>query len=174
MSLRGDQIEELQAMVRREAFRAASFTRPRRDVVEDLESEGWLAVLQDIERFDPSRGRSLPVFMFKRVRGAMLNWLRWKWSAGILDRPGMKPAKLVGDWETALRHMRGRVQPADEAAAVSEQFNGLLAACRTAREQAILMAMRDGYNQRDIAKALGVTQTRVSQIRIAIIRRATT
>lgn len=43
---------------------------------EDFFNQGVLALMEGIEKFDPDRGASFNTFVYKRVRGALLNYMR--------------------------------------------------------------------------------------------------
>jgi DNA-directed RNA polymerase specialized sigma24 family protein len=49
---------------------------PRRDDLEDLISEGTIAVLKAYDRFDPGRGVKFSTFAFPAIKGAMSNYIR--------------------------------------------------------------------------------------------------
>lgn len=163
-----DEMEPLERMLRRESVRAASFAPlpQQRDVIDDLMSEGWLAVIQDRGRFIPGRS-SVQAFMFKRVRGAMHNWLRWMRSRGITQHPLSSLVSMSG--ESYLAPARSEVPSAFDEMVGAERLNSLMAACRTERDRQIIRAMRDGFNQREIAAMYGISQSRVMQIKARIL-----
>lgn len=44
--------------------------------VEDIVNEGIIAIINCVEKFDPSKGVSFKVYAFKRVRGAVIDFVR--------------------------------------------------------------------------------------------------
>lgn len=59
-------------------FFAKSFASraPHRIDIDDLFQEGWMALSNEISRFDPAKGVSFNSFVSQRVRGAMLDFIR--------------------------------------------------------------------------------------------------
>ena len=119
---------------------------PTFDDADDMEQEGWLAVVEVTVRFDPSRA-SLDTFVDRRVRGAMVDWLRsWYGRTYRLEYAGVDPDTLV-------------CTPADDLD-LQLALEGL-----TAREQQVIGSIYYvGLEHWEIAEVLGVHKSRVSQI----------
>ncbi|WP_342435944.1 sigma-70 family RNA polymerase sigma factor [Paenibacillus sp. FSL L8-0436] len=114
---------------------------PNRDCLEDLISEGTIALLESYERFDPHRGVLFSTFAYQSIRGRMFDYLREQ-SGNI--RPPDK-AFRVGH-----RILKGELQHLSEAeiaevleiSVVQARFG--LQAMRTFRQKSMDQLLSEG------------------------------
>lgn len=130
--------------------------------VSDLVQAGLLAMLRAVPRHDASRG-TLLTFLYPRMLGAMLDEIR--------KEPG------------AHRYLRRTFVALDDAREIPDDraadgesswpmtLEELLASDLTARERYVLTQLASGKTQTAIGAELGITESRVSQIKYTIARR---
>ncbi len=51
-------------------------SRPEDDLIEDLMSEGWIGVLEELENFDPTRGVKATTYLWDRLYGRLYRHMR--------------------------------------------------------------------------------------------------
>ena len=139
--VRSDPLEQLVSehapLVRRIAHHLAS-RLPECVQIEDLLQAGMVGLLDAARRYDASHGAAFSTYAEVRVRGAMLDELR------------------RGDWVPRSVHRRAR-EVAEAIRAIEELPE---------RERQVLALYYDeDLNLREIGAVLGVTESRVSQIR---------
>ena len=125
---------------------------------DDLIAAGNEALLRCVEKWDPDKApeNSFWAFAYIRVRGAMIDesrrWLHW--------RPTKKPPPFIDSWETfenvdAVLPKKNPLYLIEELSQISQL---------PLRERTACLLLGLGEPQEDIAKVLGVTPSRVSQI----------
>lgn len=157
---------------------------PRVVSIDDLRGSGMLGLMRAVELYDPARG-SFVGYAWTRIRGAMLDELRaldWvprtakRQLPGWVQRRGGSPrrtdrgtAKMVSMPET-IAVADGRQDPGDAAADRDEVAAALHGIPRIERE--ILEQYYGlGRTQLEIARSLGISEGRVSQIRREVLLR---
>lgn len=142
---------------------------PNLTSLEDLVSEGWVAALAAMKRFDPARGLKLGTFLSKRIEGAMLDHLR------SLDPLTRQDHKKLETGAQQFCELRGRDStnpwPAIEAHVTVEllfKHTGLPTTARRVTELYYL----EGLTTREIAAECGLSlayaRNLVSRSRILI------
>lgn len=118
------------------------------------------------ERFDPTKGTTFAQYVTLRVRGAVRDsWRRAQWNQRGRDRQ-----RTVETLEGAADRVAG--EPSFEDPLVDRWMLLELVAELPARSRHIIEAsFFDGRSIRDIAPELGVSESRVSQIRSAALAR---
>jgi RNA polymerase sigma factor (sigma-70 family) len=165
-------------------FSAASISRniPRRSLasIEDLEQEGWLAVIDSARRFDPSRGFKLASYARRRIQGAMLDSLRCADPLSREHRRAVKAGRAPdirtvglglgsqGEMKAGPIAVRACERAAAEQRALEaridvERLLGL-AQLKPRYEYVVVHYFLCGEEMRAIGRALGVNESRVSQI----------
>ena len=136
---------------------------PRCVPVEDLVSAGTLGLIAATDRFDPSRGLAFATYARHRVLGAMLDFLRDEDPLSRTARktePAAIPVTISLDqltFEPAV-HRQPRVEDRIDIANARK--------CLSARENIVVTMIYDHDRPaREIARLLGVNESRVSQIR---------
>lgn len=110
----------------------------------DAEQEAWIALWKATQTHDPAKG-TLWTWAYPRVRGAVLDWLR-------KSNP-RRSAPLDFDlWYI----------PEDNLA--NEEFAAHLLTRLTERDRLIVLQVVDGKTRTEVAKALGLSLSRVSVI----------
>lgn len=139
---------------------------------DDLVQEGAIAAKQALMRWDPSGGASALSFALSRAKGAMIDFCRshsWGWT-----RNRGREAYAVSIEASTWNDLDG-----DETAGLAEflagraddqsrpELDDLLALIRglPEREQIVLLALANDWTQAEIGRLLGVSESRVSQIR---------
>jgi RNA polymerase sigma factor for flagellar operon FliA len=153
---------------------------PRSVDTGDLVSAGVFGLMSAIDRFDPAHGAKFETFAIPRIRGAILDSLRaLDWvprsvrsrsravqdaiatlaagSVGPLDHVAMDSAPS----DSAHEHQPGHALEQEELRGAMRREIGRL----PEREQAVLILYyEDGLTLAEIGDALGVTESRISQI----------
>lgn len=133
----------------------------------DLIGAGTLGLIHALEHYEASRGVSFASYATPRIRGAMLDELRRLDRVPRSVRERMHPAPASANAEPAS----DAVDPGEdvETALVREEDVAALAqaiAALDARQRAVLtLYYHEELRQHQIAAVLGVTESRVSQIR---------
>ena len=73
--------EEVETIVRNTVARLAKSMPAARTQFDDLYQEGLLAAAKALSQYDPSKGK-LTTYLFPRVRGAAIDYLRSTWWFG--------------------------------------------------------------------------------------------
>jgi RNA polymerase sigma factor for flagellar operon FliA len=157
---------------------------------DDLEGAGYVGLVQASRKFKPEMGYKFATYAGRRIRGAMLDWLRHMDWVPRLERQRVKAggghipttivsleAKLadVGDGSKDLtrRHILEADQRPPEYEPEEDDFWRSRWACVSPRGWRVLeMYYRDGMTQYEIGALLGVCEARVCQILKAVRLRA--
>jgi RNA polymerase sigma factor FliA len=139
---------------------------PRTVDTGDLVSAGVFGLMNAIDRFDPSQGAKFETYAIPRIRGAILDGLRaLDWvprSVRSRSRSVQDHVALDTTADEADTHLQpGRAMEEGELrTAMRAEISKL-----PEREQAILILYYDdGLTLSEIGEALGVTESRISQI----------
>lgn len=169
-------------LVRRLAAQLA-FATPAHVQIDDLVGYGVLGLLDAVRRFDPARGASFETFAWYRIRGAMLDGLRLEDWVPVSRRQRAKlegehlppPLSLDEEWsadgtgdEYAIGDLLEDSAPGPEW--VVEDAEGVRRIGRWVRSlrpslARVVEGLTGGRTPTDIARELGVGQSRVSQLR---------
>ncbi|MEP0815144.1 MAG: sigma-70 family RNA polymerase sigma factor [bacterium] len=141
---------------------AAAFYRiaPPEAYAEDCLSEGLLALVRAADRFSPSRGVPFAAFARIAIRGAMIDYLR-----------RVAPVALASEELDAAKFARLSLDDGDPAV---DRLASVLAALERLpeKERRVLAGLYlDDRPRSEIAKELGVSGPRVSQIHAKAVRR---
>lgn len=170
-------------MVQRIAHRtAATYGLPQGVDTSDLVSCGVLGLAEAWERFDPQRGVAFEAFAVPRVKGAIVDAIR---ASDWVPRKARQKARQTGESLVLLVSMdssqpsedgdRSTVErladetadlPGDELLA-AEGRHGLMASLNSLPERErmiVTLHYFQGVQLAEIAKSLGVTESRVSQL----------
>lgn len=142
----------------------------RADVLDDLVNEGALACLRAVARYDPARGVDFWTFASHRIKGAMRDWLRWnRRSAGYI-RGASWPIESLTPAHTDRCVVD---EPSPEAAVVQRDLQEQLrvAMAQDDRASIVVRRMAAGESSRTIAAALGISESRVFQLRLRAVTR---
>jgi RNA polymerase sigma factor (sigma-70 family) len=139
---------------------------PRAWDASDLRQEGTLAAVQAWPRFDPTRGATWHTFVDQRITGAMWDFVRTQQHRHP-DEQAAARRQLV----RTTRQLTGWRQRAPERQLEARHDLARPLGRCTATERTILEAHADGERLHAIGARLGVSESRVSQIRTAALTR---
>ena len=155
--------------------------------VEDLVSEGLVALVHAAEAFDASRGVQFQTYAIGLIRGAIVETMRkWhpRWRKGDPQKHGArrdcrKPLSLdrtpAGDCGSMLIDaLRDDAPGPEDAAARSEQMEALARAFRRLpeREQiCLVLHYQKGWTFRRISELWRVSETRANQLHRRAVKR---
>jgi RNA polymerase sigma factor FliA len=186
---RNDAILRCYPMVQRIAHRAASaYGLPQGVDTEDLVSSGVLGLAEAWDRFDPSRGVAFEAFAIPRVKGSIVDAIR---AADWVPRKVRQRARGTGEplvvtvsldehgvSDSGDRSVGERI--ADESAELpgSDVLEAegrrelMLAMNRLPERERMIVTLHyfQGMQLAEIAKALGVTESRASQLHTRALR----
>lgn len=170
-------------MVERIAHRtAATYGLPQGVDTADLVSSGVLGLAQAWERFDPERGVAFEAFAVPRVKGAIVDAIR---ASDWVPRKARQKARQTGEPLVLLVSMdesrasedgdRSTVErladhtaeePGDELVAAEgrHELMGSLNSLPERERMIVTLHYFQGVQLVEIAKSLGVTESRVSQL----------
>lgn len=146
----------------------ATVKRMRHEGVEtagDAYDDGFIGLLQAVERFDPSRGLSLSTFAYKRIEGAIIDARRTRSSVKrtMLESGEPIPASypLFDEDEWRL------VTPDDTARRVdvADEIAVLLGSLSPRARLTLRLTIGAGLSREEAGRALGVTPWWVTQIK---------
>jgi RNA polymerase sigma factor for flagellar operon FliA len=146
---------------------------------DDLVGAGTIGLIQAVDRFEPSRGLQFGTYARHRIWGAMLDFLRGEDPLSRTERrrireaetasttPGTFPATISLEQPPAHELRTASAQAgcpeshlADRAALKQARQ------CLSARENRVISLLFElDWKNRDVARELGVNESRVSQIK---------
>ncbi|KKN40141.1 hypothetical protein LCGC14_0736390 [marine sediment metagenome] len=132
----------------------------------DLIGAGWIGYDRAQRRFDPGRGVKFITFAFPRIRGAMLDQLRAERGArraGFEQRSQLQHLAEDGLWVRA---------PSCSPAIDAEDHVQFALRMLPGRDRIVLRRLSRGETQREVGASLGVTESRVCQLRKRALDRA--
>lgn len=145
---------------------------------DDLAGAGAFGLLQSIERFDPSAGVKFSTFAQHRICGSMIDGLRnlaWQ-PRGALEnhercrRMVQFPERTVRtfdaepyEWDFAGA-IPARSDPIGHALDRSDWWARVTRGLSAREREAVLGVYRDGQSMKDAAAAMGLSESRVSQL----------
>lgn len=159
-------VEQYALWIKRTALHLHS-TMPWADV-EELIQWGTLGLLEARERFDPSRGKPFAAFAARRIRGSMIDSLR---------REGNQARRVNRQPSTISENTVGHSPDYDDPMQILLKNNNQDVIARaitqlTERQQIILqLFFVDEHNNREIARALEVSEAYVSKTRRSALKR---
>jgi RNA polymerase sigma factor for flagellar operon FliA len=150
---------------------------PRCVALDDLVSAGAIGLMQAVDRFQASRGLQFGTYARHRIWGAMLDFLRdedplsranrRELRAATADRPS--PATIRLEDVPAYQPRSTRCTSNTVADRVDLER---ARQCLSAREQKVIALLFDlDWSNREVARELGVNESRVSQIKHAALSR---
>jgi RNA polymerase sigma factor for flagellar operon FliA len=148
---------------------------PRCVALDDLVGAGAVGLMQAVDRFQPSRGLQFGTYARHRIWGAMLDFLREEDPLSRTERREVRAASIdrPSSATISLEDL-----PAHEARSAGNASCGIadrmdLERARqrlSAREQRVISLLFDfDWNNREVARELGVNESRVSQIKNAAL-----
>jgi len=127
---------------------------------DELVAEGWLALEGASRRWGASKGAQLASYADRRVRGAMLDMRRW-----IVGRPsrGIPPAPRYMELAEGAAGTVAASRRPEHRDEVAHLLRGL------SRAERLILMLKHGEELpvRDVAQAVGCSQTRIHQIEAA-------
>lgn len=170
-------------MVRRIAHRAAAtYGLPVGVEASDLVSSGVIGLSEAWDRFDPERGVAFEAFAVPRIKGAVVDAIR---ASDWVPRKARQRARLTGESVAVLVTLDGMTSDGDADGASAEripdesvalpgaellddeQRNELMGCLESLPERErliITLHYFHGTQLAEIARSLGVTESRVSQL----------
>lgn len=169
-------------MVERIAHRAAAtYGLPQGMDTSDLVSCGVLGLAEAWERFDPERGVAFEAYAVPRVKGAIIDAIR---ATDWVPRKARQKARQTGESPLLLVSMDesrgggddgrptadlipdGEPLPGDELEAIEGRRELMAAMNRLPERERMIVTLHyfQGVQLAQIAKSLGVTESRVSQL----------
>jgi RNA polymerase sigma factor for flagellar operon FliA len=147
---------------------------------DDLVGAGTIGLIQAVDRFQPSRGLQLGTYARHRISGAMLDFLRGEDPLSRTERRRIRKAETASAAPERILPATISLEqlPAHELRAASahagcpESHLADRAAlkqarqCLSARENRVISLLYElDWKNRDVARELGVNESRVSQIK---------
>lgn len=164
---------------------ARSIDLPRCSLVatEDLESAGFIGLVEAIEKFEPSKGFVFASFAARRIKGAMIDHLR---GMDWLSRHSRLQVNKGIAAEVKSRHISeliredsgrpfnvadGEIPAPHRRLEQQDEFRSVLKGCtRQERLMAVLLYCED-LTMKEASYHLGISESRVSQIHSALIEK---
>lgn len=131
--------------------------------IETLIAAGNLGYSQALQRFDPDRGAKLKTFAEHRIRGAVLDEVRKM--IGDERVKNKRPQQVVFDFD--MIDTNNSIENVESQMAINqmiENFNF------EPREMLVLKMKAEGYTIDEIAKELGLSNSRASQL-VALVKK---
>ena len=150
---------------------------PRSVALDDLVGAGAIGLMQAVDRFQPSRGLQFGTYARHRIWGAMLDFLRGE---DPLSRAERREVRAAGSDSPSSVTISLENLPTGEprgARYTSYSFADRVdleraRQCLSAREQQVISLLFDlDWSNREVARELGVNESRVSQIKRAALSR---
>ncbi len=187
---RNDAMLEWYPMVERIAHRAAAtYGLPNGVDTDDLISSGVLGLAEAFDRYDASRGVAFEAFAIPRVKGAIIDAIR---AADWVPRKARQRARMTGEpvaMLVSIDESRSRDGDGDQTTAeriadehlpepgqellAAENRRELVGALNRLPERERMIVTLHYFERvalQDIAKALKVTESRVSQLHTRALR----
>jgi RNA polymerase sigma factor FliA len=148
--------------------------------LDDLIGAGTVGLIQAVDRFQPSRGLQFATYAKHRIRGAMLDFLREEDPLSRTERRRTRAANATAGGALPMTISLEQLphEPRSEyapARGFSTRFAdrvdlGRARQCLSERENRVISLLFDlDWQNRDVARQLGVNESRVSQFRHAAL-----
>jgi RNA polymerase sigma factor for flagellar operon FliA len=149
--------------------------------LDDLIGAGTIGLIQAVDRFQPSRGLQFATYAKHRIRGAMLDFLREEDPLSRTERRRTRTTSSGAEGAlptTISLEQLPAYEPRSEyapARCFSSRFADRVdldraRQCLSERENRVIALLFDlDWQNRDVARQLGVNESRVSQIRHAAL-----
>jgi RNA polymerase sigma factor FliA len=185
---RNQALVEFHPMVERIAQRAAAtYGLPPGVDTDDLTSCGVLGLAEAWERYDASRGVAFEAYAIPRVRGAVIDAIR---AGDWVPRKARQKARMTGEPVMCLVSMDERTssdfgtctadrladeqttQPGEDILASDERRELVWALNSLPQRERMIVSLHyfEGVALKSIAKTMGVTESRVSQLHTRALR----
>lgn len=136
---------------------------------DDLVQCGWVALCEAARRWRPESGVPFGGYASPRVSGAMLDWLR----AGYVVSGAARSRRRAEVVQVPLASAaRAAGSPGWDRLDAALDVERLVQRLPDPRVRAVLRAGARGVSQQAVARALGLSAARVSQLQTAGVRRA--
>jgi RNA polymerase sigma factor for flagellar operon FliA len=141
----------------------------------ELVSAGALGLLHAVERFDPGMGFKFSTYATRRIDGAMLDQLRQQ---APVSRSMALVRRKIAAARTQVESREGRrareqevvrelgVEPTQYRAWERDCVRAELGRLGPSHQKVIALAYFEGMSGKEIAQVLGVSESRVSQLRV--------
>lgn len=150
-------------------------TVPHTITFDDLVGHAWIGAIQAVDRFDPNAGFRLATFADRRIKGAMLDYLR---RLDICTREQRRQARLQGVpvpfSQVSYDHLEGEPRCLIEDAkdhTISVDILKLMQVLKPRERQAVKMYYWYEMSQAEIATAMGCHFSNISQVLCAAKKR---
>ena len=131
--------------------------------IQDLISEGWIALQEMKAKHDPDKGSSLKTFAYDRVRGAMKDLIYSQAPRGY-RRQGKTGKPIPVDVCEYQEHDRPAEDDIESRVELSRVNTVIVSRKLRARERKILVRRSTGEELQPLADEYGISRTRVYQI----------
>jgi RNA polymerase sigma factor (sigma-70 family) len=156
------------------------FRLPASVTLDDLISAGMIGLIQAVDRYEPSRNLQFSTYAQYRIRGAMLDFLRCEDPLSRGDRNRFRGTGGSGPLTISLDHLPSRdLRELSTRTAVSALVDRAdmqnARKCLSKREDYVMTLIYDlDARKNDVARTLGVSESRVFQINNAALAKLRT
>jgi RNA polymerase sigma factor (sigma-70 family) len=145
---------------------------PRTVGLEDIEQEAMTGAIGAVDKFDPSLGVPLGAYAQRRIRGAILDYLRSLDMRSRQDRAECKASGEDAPRFVSIDFVHASTRPNYAGAEAALDIARIVERTSlTPRMQSVVAAARAGTNQYEMADQFGIGQNRVSQIYHTAVKR---
>jgi RNA polymerase sigma factor FliA len=148
--------------------------------LDDLIGAGTIGLIQAVDRFQPSRGLQFATYAKHRIRGAMLDFLREEDPLSRTERRRTRTANAAAEGalpttisleQLPARELQREYAPRCSSTRFADRVDlDHARQCLSERENRVISLLFDlDWQSRDVARQLGVNESRVSQIRSAAL-----
>ena len=142
---------------------------------DDLVSEGFLGLIYAVDDYDAARGASLATYARPRIHGAIIDSLRGIAGTVSAAKKTKKRAALFSDIEDEAYHLNTAADSPEDLARQAQRELALewaIAGALNDRERQVLqLRYRDEWKQIQIARAFGVSESRIWQLHRGALRK---
>lgn len=165
-------------LVKRIAAHMAAGTPPNVEA-DDLQSVGVLGLIEAVERYNPNRSVSFEAYATRHIKASMVDYLRANgWAPrSVRSNELLTKAQFDQMWAPKMWGLPTELSdptPGPEALFEAKETAAVVAAARRSlnaqQQQVVRLCFDEGMTLAAIAKLMGLTQGRVSQIRTEALR----